>query len=62
MWESIVVTVGAERFRGRYRTEGRQLVLEWRGGRAVEWCGILKPEAVAAACLRRLATRQVLAA
>ena len=34
--------------RARYRVEAGRLQLEWRGGRASEWCGMLKPELVAA--------------
>ena len=58
MWESIQVAVGPSTHRGRYRLEGRRMVLEWRGGRITEWCGILKPEIVAESRLRQLVTRQ----
>ncbi len=58
MWESIQVIVGTSTYRGRYRLEGRLLVLEWRGGRTTEWCGILKPEVVAQTRLRQLVSRQ----
>lgn len=58
MWESIQVAVGPSTYRGRYRLEGRRMVLEWRGGRITEWCGILKPEIVAQSRLRQLVTRQ----
>lgn len=55
MWQTIEVSVGPATHRGRYRLEGRRLVLEWRGGRAAAWCGLLRPEVVAAQTLRRLA-------
>ena len=32
------------------------LVLEWRGGRTAERCGLLKPEFVALSRLKQLAT------
>jgi hypothetical protein len=54
MWQQVEVLVGPRTHRGRYRLEGRRLVLEWRGGRSFAWCGQLKPEVVAASCLRRL--------
>jgi len=54
MWEDVEVSVGLTRHRGRYRLEGRRLVLEWRGGRTFEWCGILKPELVAQHRLKKL--------
>ena len=62
MWEQIEVLVGPARHRGRYKVEGRQLVLEWRGGRTQTWCGMLKPEIVAASHLRTLVTRPAVAA
>ena len=54
MWEQVQVPAGAGVVRGRYRMEGDQLVLEWRGGRTAERCGLLKPEFVAIARLRQL--------
>jgi hypothetical protein len=54
MWTSVEVSVAAGVVRGRYRVEGDQLVLEWRGGRTAERCGLLKPEFVATARLRQL--------
>ena len=57
MWTLVEVSVGQAIHRGRYRVEGRRLVLEWRGGRALEWCGNLRPDVVAAATLKHLATR-----
>jgi hypothetical protein len=62
MWQMVEVLVGSARHRGRYRLEGRQVVLEWRGGRAVDWCGSLRPEVVAALRLRQLVSHQPLAA
>jgi hypothetical protein len=58
MWCEVQVTVGVGAVRGRYRVEGEQLVLEWRGGRTVERCGLLKPEFVAVSRLRQLAAEQ----
>jgi hypothetical protein len=55
MWQSVEVLVASGRVRGRYRMEGDQVVLEWRGGRSAERCGMLKPEYVASARLRQLA-------
>jgi hypothetical protein len=54
MWQSVEVSVSAGVVRGRFRMEGDQLVLEWRGGRTAERCGLLKPEFVASARLRQL--------
>jgi hypothetical protein len=62
MWETLEIAVGPAMHRGRYRVDGGRLVLEWRGGRASEWCGLLRPEVVAANLLRRLAARQPIAA
>ncbi|ODT88915.1 hypothetical protein [Phenylobacterium sp. SCN 70-31] len=62
MWQTIEVDIGSERVRGRYRLEGRRLVLEWRGGRNFAWCGQVKPEIVAARTLRRLTSARPLAA
>ena len=61
MWEFIEVSVGQARHRGRYRLEGKQVVLEWRGGREEEWCGMLRPEVVAAQRLRRLISQPLAA-
>lgn len=61
MWQSIEVTVGSKLHHGRFRLEGRRLVLEWRGGRSFAWCGLVRPEVVAASCLRRLASEPVAA-
>jgi len=54
MWREIQVSVATGQVRGRYRVEGDQLVLEWRGGRSAERCGLLKPEFVASCRLRQL--------
>ena len=62
MWESIQVSKGSAVHRGRYRLEGRRLVLEWRGGRVTEWCGMLRPEVVAASRLRQLVSGHAFAA
>lgn len=62
MWQSVEVSVGPGIVRGRYRVEGDQLVLEWRGGRSAERCGLLKPEFVAKARLRQLAGQSPIAA
>lgn len=62
MWETIQVSVGPATHRGRYRMEGRRLVLEWRGGRAFEWCGILRPDVVASSRLRQLVSGRAVAA
>ena len=56
MWQLVQVSVGRDQIRGRYRMEGDQLVLEWRGGRTAERCGLLKPEFVALSRLKQLAT------
>ena len=61
MWREVQVSVPAGVVRGRYRMEGDQLVLEWRGGRSAERCGLLKPEFVATARLRQLAGEAVAA-
>ncbi|MBU1376986.1 MAG: hypothetical protein KKE02_19140 [Alphaproteobacteria bacterium] len=58
----VEVSVGSTTHRGRYRLEGRQLVLEWRGGRIVDWCGSLRPEVVASLRLKQLVKRTPLAA
>jgi hypothetical protein len=62
MWQAIEVSVGPVKHRGRFRVQGRQLLLEWRGGRSSAWCGILKPEIVAAQHLRRLVSMAPVAA
>ncbi|MBI1198763.1 MAG: hypothetical protein GC203_12960 [Phenylobacterium sp.] len=62
MWERIEVWVESERHHGRWRMEGRRLLLEWRGGRSYEWCGLLRPEVVAAQSLKRLVSHPPLAA
>ena len=62
MWNSIEVALGAASHHGRYRVEGDMLVLEWRGGRHAERCGLLKPEFVAVQCLRQLLSESRLAA
>jgi hypothetical protein len=62
MWNSVQVSVGSATVRGRYRMEGDQLVLEWRNGRVAERCGLLKPEYVAAAKLKQLASERPIAA
>jgi hypothetical protein len=54
MWEQVQVSVGPSVVRGRYRMEGDQLVLEWRGGRSAERCGLVRPDVVATARLRQL--------
>ena len=53
MWNSVQVSMGSAVVRGRYRVEGDTLVLEWRGGRLAERCGMVKPEVVAMQSLRR---------
>jgi hypothetical protein len=55
MWQSVAVEVGSGVVRGRYRLEGDQLVLEWRGGRAALRYGLVRPELVASTELRQLA-------
>ena len=37
----------------RYRMEGDQVVLEWRGGREAARCGMVKPEVMAMQILRQ---------
>ena len=61
MWQAVEVSVSAGVVRGRYRMEGDQLVLEWRGGRSAERCGLLKPQFVATARLRQLASEAIAA-
>ena len=58
MWEMVQAPTATGVVRGRYRMEGDQLVLEWRGGRVAERCGLLKPEFVAITRLRQLADEQ----
>ena len=62
MWQMVEVAVGPATHRGRYRLEGRRLVLEWRGGRSVDWCGSLRPDVVAQLRLKQLVNRTPLAA
>jgi hypothetical protein len=62
MWEQVQAPTPTGMVRGRYRMEGDQLVLEWRGGRVAERCGLLKPEVVAIARLRQLASETPIAA
>jgi hypothetical protein len=62
MWEQVQVPAATGVVRGRYRMEGDQLVLEWRGGRVAESCGLLKPEFVATARLRQLVSDRPIAA
>ncbi|HEX2816589.1 MAG TPA: hypothetical protein VHN39_09345 [Phenylobacterium sp.] len=54
--------MGSSTVRGRYRVEGDMLVLEWRGGRHAERCGMVKPEVVAMQRLRREAEEHPVAA
>ncbi|MDB5423091.1 MAG: hypothetical protein JWQ29_507 [Phenylobacterium sp.] len=62
MWNFVEVSVGQSTIRGRYRLEGELVVLEWRGGRHAERCGLVKPDVVAMSRLRHLvADRQVAA-
>lgn len=61
MWQTLELSVGPATHRARYRMEGRRLVLEWRGGREACWCGMLRPDVVAAQLLRRVATRPMAA-
>ena len=58
MWNSIQVALGPTTHRARYRIENGQLVLEWRGGRHQERCGLLKPDFLAEHCLRQLVSQQ----
>ena len=53
MWNSVQVSVGHETHKGRYRMEGDQVVLEWRGGREAARCGLVKPEVMAMQILRQ---------
>ena len=62
IWNLIQVFAGATVHRGRYRMEGEQLILEWRGGRIAERCGLLKPEFVATARLKQLVAQPQIAA
>ena len=62
MWNLIQVSVGTTVHRGRFRMEGDLVVLEWRGGRLAERCGLLKPEFVATARLKQLANERPMAA
>lgn len=62
MWNPIQISLGSSTHKARYRVESGKLVLEWRGGRVSEWCGILRPDVVAASRLRQLVTRSAMAA
>ena len=62
MWDSVQVAVGHTTYRGRYRMEGDQLVLEWRGGRETARCGLVRPEIIAIQMLRQQASERQLAA
>jgi len=62
MWNFVEVEVGQRTFRGRYRLEGEAVVLEWRGGRHVERCGLVKPDVVAMSRLKHLAAERPVAA
>ncbi len=62
MWNFVEVPVGQSTVRGRYRLEGGTVVLEWRGGRHVERCGMLRPDVVAMSRLKHLAQAQPIAA
>jgi hypothetical protein len=62
MWNFVQVDVGHKMHRGRYRMEGDQLVLEWRGGRQAARCGLVKPEVVATEILRQIVSSEPLAA
>ncbi len=62
MWNTVQVSMGSSTVRGRYRVEGDTLVLEWRGGRHAERCGMVKPEVVAVQALRREAEQHPVAA
>jgi hypothetical protein len=62
MWNSVQVSMGSSTVRGRYRVEGDMLVLEWRGGRLAERCGMVKPEVIAMQRLRREAEAHPVAA
>jgi len=62
MWQMVEVSVGPAKHRGRYRLEGRRLILEWRGGRTMDWCGALRPEVVAMARLKQLVQGAAVAA
>jgi hypothetical protein len=62
MWNSVQVSMGSSVVRGRYRVEGDMLVLEWRGGRLAERCGMVKPEVAAMQSLRREAQEHPAAA
>ena len=62
MWNLVQVSVGSSTHKARYRLEAGRLVMEWRGGRITEWCGMLRPEVVATSRLRQLVSRNAVAA
>ena len=62
MWNFVEVSVGQSTVRGRDRLEGEVVVLEWRGGRHMERCGIVRPDVVALSRLKRLAAAPQIAA
>jgi len=62
MWNFVEVSVGQTTVRGRYRLEGEVVVLEWRGGRHAERCGLVKPDVVAMSRLKHLAADRQIAA
>jgi hypothetical protein len=62
MWQTFEITVAGAAHRARFRLVGRQVVMEWRGGRTVDWCGVLRPEVVAAQRLRRMLNETAIAA
>jgi hypothetical protein len=62
MWEFVEVPVGQFVVRGRFRLEGELVVLEWRGGRHVERCGLLKPSVIARSRLKHLVAAAPIAA
>jgi hypothetical protein len=53
-WLRVEVAVGPEVHHGRYRLEGDEVVLEWREGRIVERCGMVRPDVIASYRLRQL--------
>jgi hypothetical protein len=53
-WMRVEVSVGPQVHHGRYRMEGDEVVLEWREGRVIEHCGLVRPDVVATCRLRQL--------